>query len=152
MKRGQGGQQLVIMAAMIGMMALAFAAQELRDEWKYGKNKPYKNAIDNNPVRRVMNAFDRAGFTGSLSRLFELVSPYKHTYNQQGAARIASLAGPAAGDFGKFIDAFLVDQDNPKKQADMQAKFIVNSLPAANAIPYKLKQDKLVDPLARSLK
>ena len=152
MKRGQGGQQLVIMAAMIGMMALAFAAQELRDEWKYGKNKPYKNAIDNNPARRVMNAFDRAGFTGSLSRLFELVSPYKHTYNQQGAARIASLAGPAAGDLGKFIDAFLVDQDNPKKQADMQAKFIVNSLPAANAIPYKLKQDKLVDPLARSLK
>ena len=152
MKRGQGGQQLVMMAAMIGMMALAFAAQELRDEWKYGKNKPYKNAIDNNPARRVMNAFDRAGFTGSLSRLFELFSPYKYTYSQQGAARIAGLAGPTAGDLGKFIDAFLVDQDNPKKQADMQAKFIVNSLPAANAIPYKLKQDKLVDPLARSLK
>ena len=152
MKRGKEGHQLIVLAALVAMVGLAFAAQELRDEWKFGKNKPYKNDIDKNPARRVMNAIDRAGLTGVFSRLFELLSPYKHSYNQQGAARIASLAGPAAGDLGKFIDAFLVDQDNPKKQADMQAKFIVNSLPAANAIPYKLKQDKLVDPLARSLK
>ncbi|MFI0401016.1 MAG: hypothetical protein ACH34X_18185 [Thiolinea sp.] len=150
--RAKSAHQLVIITGMIMMMAAAFAAQELRDWWKFGDKKPYKDDTQNDPLRRIFNSFDRAGFTGMFSRVFELVSPYKFGYGQQGAARIAGLAGPTATDVGKVIDAFAVDQGSDKKQAEMQAKFIINMIPIVNAFPYQVKQDKFVEPLSESLR
>lgn len=151
-KRAKNARQLVIMTGMIMMMAAAFAAQELRDWWKFGDKKPYKDDTKNDPSRRTFNSFAGAGFTGMFSRLFELISPYKFGYGQQGAARIGGLWGPTATDMGKVIDAFVIDQGNDKKQADMQARFITNMVPIVSGLPYQVKQDTFVEPISEALR
>ncbi len=130
-KDNKGLHKMDSIPYLVLMVALAYAMQGVRDEWKYGKNeKPYENS----KLDRWINAIDRAGLTGQFQTLFNMFRPYKYGYSDSSAKRAFYMLGPVVNDIGKILDVGI--SKNKDKGLDQKTKKLIQKItPVLNAIP-----------------
>jgi len=111
-------------APAVGMVAIAYYTQYLRDWLKYGDAEPsFRKRKDHK--ERWIDAVDRSGLTGDLSTYYMLANPYRFGFTDSSAKRLFNLLGPVAGDIARTGDIITAEGSTaPKRQARAISKLI----------------------------
>jgi hypothetical protein len=119
------GKTQYLMGAMIGT-GIAYAIMEMKDHlyWGGAENNPYRGKMSS-PESLMLEAVDRAGFTGALTFPLAVFKP-RYGFWESGEQRIINLMGPGAVDISAVIGLAISEEGQGSKKA---ARWVSRKIP-----------------------